>query len=379
MKLFRRKSKKAVTQREITWTTPLAGILSDPPVMEDDLSCEPTPQDLADILGEAGIQAYCPDAIAGASVIQYYFKLHNLKDYKRAKGIAETVGARLGRKVSFSSGEKYDFTLTVARNKRQFVYFKNALLTYPFANSFNREAVSVFGTDVQGQTVYADISIMPHVLIAGTTGSGKSVLLHTKICSMLYKVTPFDAQFIMIDPKQIELKHYANLPHLAEPVITDVDKAIDKLRAVCELMDNRYKEISQGRTVFPRLIIIIDELADLMLRSKYSVEESIVRIAQLGRAAGIHLVVATQSPRANVITGLIKANLPARIALAVTDWRESGIIGVANAHTLAGLGDALYQSKDHTKPPTRFQTAYIGEDDIRAIVDYWANDAKTVH
>jgi S-DNA-T family DNA segregation ATPase FtsK/SpoIIIE len=378
MGIFRRK-KKVAKLREVTYTSPLSGILSNPPQDDSCLDNEPTPQEIADLLLECGVLAHCPDAVAGASVIQYYFRLNSLKDFAKARRSAAAVGARLGRKVTFSDGEQHDFTLCIERKNREIVHFKTALLTYPFANNFNREPACIFGTDVQGKTVIVDISKLPHLLIAGTTGSGKSVLLHSIICSLLFKVTPFDAQFLMIDPKQVELSCYEGLPHLIEPIITDINIAIQKLRYMCDIMDDRYKRMKQGESNFPKLIVVIDELADLMMRSKYSVEESIVRVGQLGRAAGIHLIVATQRPTVNVCTGLIKANMPARIALAMASYRDSNVIEIPGADKLAGRGDALYQSPNNTIPPIRFQAAYIDEHDARNIVNWWKTDGTIVH
>jgi len=169
------------------------------------------------------------------------------------------------------------------------------------------------------------------------------------------------------------LSLYSGIPHLGRPVITDVHTAATTLSQTCAVMDNRYTSMHKSglpfeQTGMPRIIVVIDELADLMLQARQSVEPSIVRIAQMGRAAGIHLIIATQRPTVNVVTGLIKANISARIALTMASHRDSSVIEIPNAHKLAGKGDALYQPPDHTIQPIRFQSAYTSREDVAAIV-----------
>jgi S-DNA-T family DNA segregation ATPase FtsK/SpoIIIE len=223
---------------------------------------------------------------------------------------------------------------------------------------------------------------MPHMLIAGATGSGKSVALNTILCGMLYCATPTMTQFVMIDPKQVELSAYAGLPHLAAPIITSADEAVNTLQSINAAMDQRYKVMARQRTKsgteagFPRMVIVIDELADLMLTSKKAVEESIIRIAQLGRAAGMHLLVATQKPVVSVITGLIQGNIPCKLALQTASTSDSvRILGHKGAETLLGRGDALLKLPDRVQE-IRLQCAYTAPEDIDAIVNYWKYNAK---
>lgn len=223
---------------------------------------------------------------------------------------------------------------------------------------------------------------MPHLLIAGATGSGKSVAINTILCSMLYCATPTMTQFVMIDPKQVELSAYEGLPHLAAPIITSAGEAVRTLASINAAMDRRYKTMQRKRvkhidqTDMPRMVVVIDELADLMLTSKKAVEESIIRIAQLGRAAGIHLIIATQKPVVSVVTGLIQGNIPAKLALQTASTSDSvRILGHKGAESLLGRGDAWLKLPDRVQE-ARLQCAYTSDQDVAAVVNYWKYNAK---
>jgi len=243
------------------------------------------------------------------------------------------------------------------------------------------------GRDVSGEPCYVDLSEMPHLLIAGATGSGKSICIHSLICSFLFKNTPEILKFILIDPKKVELSLYEGLPHLITPVITEAKKAIVALKWACQEMDRRYSFLleNNARDIFaynkaalkkkkeplPFLVIIIDELADLMSLYPKEIEASIVRLAQLARATGIHLVVSTQRPSTDVITGLIKANITCRIAMKVASQVDSRtIIDIAGAEKLLGNGDMLFLSPQFSKPK-RIQGVYISVTEIKRLVDFW--------
>jgi DNA segregation ATPase FtsK/SpoIIIE, S-DNA-T family len=235
---------------------------------------------------------------------------------------------------------------------------------------------AALGIDHDGTPVYIDVAKMPHMLIAGATGSGKSVALDAILCSLLYCAAPSQVQLVLIDPKRVELGAYAGLPHLAKPIITDTAEAIKTLQQAEAAMDNRYKAMSRGKEPGPRLVIVIDELADLMLTSRKAVEHSIVRIAQLGRAAGIHLILATQKPLVSVVTGLIQANTPCKLALQTASTSDSvRILGHKGAESLLGRGDALLKLPDRVQE-IRLQCAYTSETDVAAVVHYWRYDAK---
>ncbi len=247
------------------------------------------------------------------------------------------------------------------------------------------------GKDIAGNVVCADLDKMPHLLIAGSTGSGKSVCINDIILSFVYGKKPDDVRLILIDPKQVELRVYSPMPHLLMPVVTDPKKAAGALKWAVMEMDQRYRKMSKvnARSVsrynslqedpaekMPRLVIIIDELADLMMVAAKDVEESICRIAQLGRAAGIHLIVATQRPSTDIITGLIKANIPSRIALAVSSAVDSRVImDTGGAEKLLGKGDMLFHANGAGKP-VRTQCAFVSDEEVEDVMDFFASQQK---
>ena len=271
-------------------------------------------------------------------------------------------------------------TLVVLRDILESKEFKNS--TSPVTMALGREA--------SGKIIVADLTRMPHMLIAGATGSGKSVCINDIIVSMIYKSSPQDVKFILVDPKMVEMTMYGSLPHLLIPVVTDPKKAAGAMRWAVKEMTDRYKTFSEqnARNLdrfnervekpedrLPRIVIIIDELADLMMIAPDEVEDSIRRIAQLGRAAGIHLILATQRPDATVITGLIKANIPSRAAFAVSSAVNSRIIlDMAGAEKLLGHGDMLFHP-DGSAKPTRLQCAFVSDEEVERIVAHFRESA----
>ncbi len=244
----------------------------------------------------------------------------------------------------------------------------------------------ILGKDIAGNAIVADLAKMPHLLVAGATGSGKSVCINGLISSMLFRAKPDEVKFIMIDPKMVELGVYNGIPHLFSPVVTDARKAAGALRKVVAEMEQRYERfskakvrdlerynqyaISQGIPTLPLIVVIIDELADLMMVAPGDVEDAICRLAQMARAAGIHLVVATQRPSVDVITGLIKANIPSRIAFSVSSGVDSRtILDMAGAEKLLGRGDMLFMPVGASKP-IRLQGAFISENEVEKLTEY---------
>ena len=251
-------------------------------------------------------------------------------------------------------------------------------------------AVSL-GLDVSGNPLIADISKMPHVLVAGTTGSGKSVLINSFISSLLFRATPDELKLILVDPKRVELTGYNGIPHLMTPVIVEVDQILASLKWAMGEMDRRYKTFAEhgvrnidsynelaGFQRLPYIVIFIDELADLMAYAPVEVEDAIARLAQMARATGIHLVVSTQRPSVDVITGLIKANIPCRIAFNVSSMIDSRvIIDTPGAEKLLGRGDMLYIPPDQAKP-TRIQGAFVSEKEVKRLVDFLKSENPPV-
>lgn len=261
------------------------------------------------------------------------------------------------------------------------------------APQFARARLPVgIGMDVAGKPVVADLTRMPHLLVAGATGSGKSVFINSLITSLLVTRTPDEVQFILIDPKQVELSQYRGLPHLRLPVVTDMEKVVAALRWTVLEMERRYglfadvgaRNIVAFNDRFPDerlvyLVLVVDELADMMMTAAEDVERLICRLAQLGRAAGVHVVVATQRPSVDVLTGLIKANLPTRIAFAVSSQIDSRVIlDRTGAERLLGRGDGLYLAGDEMNP-RRVQGAFVADDEIDAVCSFWREQGVSQH
>ena len=267
----------------------------------------------------------------------------------------------------------------------EFVPIKRILESEEMTGKKSKLAVTL-GLDVSGKPVIADLNKMPHVLIAGQTGSGKSVCINTFLASILFRASPSEVKFIMVDPKRVELTGYNDIPHLLSPVIVDPGKVISALRWLMREMDRRYTLFAQagarnidsynemsGFQALPYIVLLIDELADVMLLSPVEVEDAITRIAQMSRATGIHMVLATQRPSVNVITGLIKANIPCRIAFAVSSQVDSRVImDTQGAEKLLGKGDMLYLPPDQAKP-SRIQGAFVNDAEIKNLVSFVKN------
>ncbi len=272
--------------------------------------------------------------------------------------------------------------IEIPNRSLEFVTLKQMLSSDSMGNAKSKLTVAL-GLDVSGSPVVADLARMPHVLVAGTTGSGKSVLINSWIASLLFRTSPSEVKLILVDPKRVELSVYNDIPHLLVPIIVEPDKILSALKWAMAEMDRRYKlfasnsvrnidsynELS-GFQALPYIVIFIDELADLMAYAPVEVEDAICRIAQMARATGIHLIVSTQRPSVDVITGLIKANIPSRVAFNVSSMVDSRvIIDTPGAEKLLGRGDMLYIPPDQAKP-TRIQGTYVSEQEIGKLVEF---------
>lgn len=273
----------------------------------------------------------------------------------------------------------------------EFVAFKRMMLSEEMQNAKSKLTLAL-GLDVSGKPVMADLGKMPHVLIAGQTGSGKSVCINTFLSTLLFRTRPSEVKLILVDPKRVELTNYNNIPHLLTPVIVDPPKVVSALRWILTEMDRRYKLFAQagvrnidgynensGFQALPYIILVIDELADIMLFAPVEVEDHVTRIAQMSRATGIHMILATQRPSVDVITGLIKANIPCRIAFAVASQVDSRVIlDTQGAEKLLGRGDMLYLPPEQAKP-SRIQGAFISEKETNTLMSFLKNQGVAPH
>jgi S-DNA-T family DNA segregation ATPase FtsK/SpoIIIE len=267
----------------------------------------------------------------------------------------------------------------------EFVPLKKMLQSPEMRDKDSKLAVAL-GLDVSGKPIVADIGRMPHVLIAGQTGSGKSVCMNAFLSTFLFRAAPAEVKMILVDPKRVELTHYNGIPHLLTPVIVEPEKVVSALKWIQTEMDRRYKLFAQagarnidlynemsGFQALPYIVLIIDELADIMLFSPVEVEDAITRIAQMSRATGIHMILATQRPSVDVITGLIKANIPCRIAFAVASQVDSRVIlDTQGAEKLLGRGDMLFLPPEQAKP-IRIQGAFVSDKETNALVSFLKN------
>jgi S-DNA-T family DNA segregation ATPase FtsK/SpoIIIE len=364
-------------RRKYYWHTPGLDILGEDRAGE--ASTIISPDYIAQLLAQVGLPCTPAGYTSGAQITTYHYNLITLKDHSKAARAVKALSAALHVPCSLIPSDRAHIAIQAARAARELVTLRQ---TVQHMAPDRTPTTAALGLDDAGQPVIVDIAKMPHMLIAGATGSGKSVALNTILCSMLYCAAPTMTQFVMIDPKQVELSAYAGLPHLATPIITSAQEAVNTLASVNAAMDKRYKAMARKRTKnsdeagYPRMVVVIDELADLMLTSKRAVEESIIRIAQLGRAAGIHLLIATQKPVVSVVTGLIQGNIPCKLALQTASTSDSvRILGHKGAESLLGRGDAWLKLPDRVQE-RRIQCAYTSESDIAAIVHYWQHNAK---
>lgn len=352
---------------------------------------------LQEVLKSFGVNVTMTNYSCGPSVTRYEMVPEQGVKVSKITGLADDIMMNLAAqsiRIEAPIPGKSAVGIEIPNDTRSSVGFRELIDTEKFIKHPSKIAFAV-GKDIEGNVIVEDIAKMPHLLIAGATGSGKSVCTNTLIMSILYKAHPDEVKLILIDPKQVELKVYNGIPHLLTPVVTDPKKAAGALNWAVAEMTKRYQMFSecnvrniQGYNAkvkeaadsgkveeeklekMPQIVIIVDELADLMMVAKAEVEEAIVRLAQLARAAGIHLVIATQRPSVDVVTGLIKANVPSRIALSVSSGVDSRtIIDSVGAEKLLGNGDMLFYPTMYPKP-LRVQGAYISDDEVINVVEF---------
>lgn len=361
-----------------------------------------TAQKLETVLGRFGAPVTTSHISCGPTVTRYELTPHTGVKVSKIVGLADDIKLNLAAadiRIEAPIPGKSAIGIEVPNKTNSAVMLRELIESQAFQRHKSKLAFAV-GKDIAGQPVVTDIAKMPHLLIAGATGSGKSVCINTMIVSILYKSRPDEVKFIMIDPKVVELSVYNGIPHLLIPVVTDPKKAAGALNwAVAEMTDRYQKfaefgvrdltgynakletlpEPEEGKVKpkkMPRIVIVVDELADLMMVAQNEVEDAICRLAQLARAAGIHIIIATQRPSVNVITGLIKANMPSRIALSVTSGVDSRtILDMNGAEKLLGKGDMLFYPQGYQKP-ARVQGAFVSDDEIADIVGFLKGNRK---
>jgi S-DNA-T family DNA segregation ATPase FtsK/SpoIIIE len=381
----------ALEQIVRSWELPELELLADaPPSSAAQLDLAAKGQRIRETLAHFGIGVKVARIQEGPVVTQYALDVEPGIKLSRIEGLADNLALALSaRSIRIEApipGEPF-VGIEIPNSAFDLVTLKEVLASRNFEDLGAQSKLAfALGQDVAGQPFSADLSRMPHVLIAGATGSGKSVCVNAIICSLLMRADPTEVKLILIDPKRVEMAQYKGLPHLLSEVIVDAEKAVNALKWTVAAMESRYHEFAQrgvrniagynvalrsGEPRMPYIVVVIDELADLMMVSAYEVEATVTRIAQLARATGIHLVVATQRPSVQVITGLIKANIPSRIAFAMTSGIDSRtILDTTGAEDLLGRGDMLYQPIDAPRA-VRLQGVLVTDVEIEALARHW--------
>lgn len=350
---------------------------------------------LEDTLEQFNIEANVTEVATGPTITRYEIALGAGIKVSRIKSLADNIALSLAAshlRVEAPIPGKSAIGIEIPTAQRQMVTLREMVDSLEFHDQTHKLTIAL-GKDVSGVAKYTDLARMPHLLVAGATNSGKSICLASLIMSLILKMTPKDCRLVMIDPKRVELTLFEGLPHLMCPVVKDVKEAAGVLRAVVREMDRRYDKLSTAgvRNIdgwnekasfqdrLPYIVVIIDELADLMMQCRQEVEHSIGRLTQLARATGIHLVIATQRPSVDVITGTIKNNVSSRIAFAVSSGIDSRtILDTVGAEDLIGKGDMLFLPIDAPKP-VRIQGCYVSEKEIADVCEFWRAQGKPVY
>ena len=345
-----------------------------------------------------GVQAKVENVSVGPAITRYELKPAEGVRVSKIANLADDIALNLAAetiRIEAPIPGKQAVGIEVPNTEKETVHFRDVVESDEFQDAKSKLSVAL-GKDVAGNMAIADIAKMPHALIAGATGSGKSVCINTIITSIIYKAKPSEVKFVMVDPKVVELSVYNGIPHLLIPVVTDPKKAAGALAWAVQEMDNRYNVFAQkgvrdlkgynalaekeeGMGKLPQIVIIIDELADLMMVAAKEVEDSICRLAQKARAAGMHLIIATQRPSVDVITGIIKANVPSRIAFSVSSQVDSRtILDQVGAEKLLGKGDMLFYPSGSPKP-SRVQGAFVSDEEVEKIVSFVKSNGEATY
>lgn len=373
---------------QLIWEYPPLSLLNESEGGEADRGdVKKNAQTIEYTLKSFGIQSWVREVNYGPSVTQYALEIAQGTKLSKITALATDLALALAAptgqiRIEAPIAGKSLVGVEVPNYSAQYVTLRK-MLSAPVMKKHPSKLATALGINVSGQPAVMDISKMPHVLIAGSTGSGKSVAINTFMCSILFRASPAEVKFILVDPKRVELTGYNDIPHLLVPVIVEPKKVVSALKWATKEMEDRYKKLAEagvknitnynelaGIAAMPSIVIVIDELADVMLFAPSEVEECITRIAQMARAVGIHLVLATQRPSVDVITGLIKANIPARIAFNVSSMMDSRVIlDSPGAEKLLGKGDMLFIPPDQAKP-MRLQGTYVADNEIKGLIDF---------
>lgn len=381
-----------VLEERKDWKLPPFDLLDDHKTSVDSGNIEANIAIIHKTLADFGIEVEMGEVNVGPTVTQYTLRPNTGVKLSQIAGLKSDLALALAAhaiRMELPIPGKALVGIEVPNKSSRIVSLREVLQTSDFINHPSRLAFAL-GRDVAGKAQITDIAKMPHLLIAGSTGTGKSVALNALIISLLYRNTPQDVKLIMVDPKRVEMTLYNGIPHLLTPPIVEPDKAVNALKWAVSEMDRRYKllaeaqkrNIAEYNSVAPLalsyIVIVVDELADLMAVAQADIEAAIVRLAQMARAVGIHLVLATQRPSVDIITGLIKANITSRVAFAVASQIDSRtILDSSGAEQLLGNGDMLFISAESNKP-RRIQGSYIGEKEVRKVTDFFKQQAGAV-
>lgn len=385
-------------QQQLYSFPPVTLLTPETPVSAEDVSEElkSNAARLVDTLRSFGVETRITDICRGPAVTRYELQPSAGVKISRITSLADDIALNLaaaGVRIEAPIPNKSAVGIEVPNKTVSMVHIREIIDSREFRDAQSKLTIAL-GKDIAGNVAVADVAKMPHMLIAGATGSGKSVCINTIIMSLLYKGTPDEVKFLMVDPKVVELGVYNGIPHLLVPVVTDPRKAAGALGWAVTHMLERYKTFAEnnvrdmkgynalarkteGMTPYPHIVIIIDELADLMMAAPNEVEDAICRLAQMARAAGMHLVIATQRPSVDVITGVIKANIPSRIAFAVSSQVDSRtILDSGGAEKLLGRGDMLFLPVGASKP-VRVQGCFVSDNEVEAVIDYIKSGANS--
>lgn len=356
-----------------------------------------TARKLEATLESFGVRAKVLEVVRGPAVTRYEIQPDIGVKVSRIVSLTDDIALALAAKdirMEAPIPGKSAIGIEVPNSEVSIVTMREVMETQVFSDSASKLSIA-FGRDISGQTIVGNLARMPHLLVAGATGSGKSVCINGIITSILYKAKPDEVKFLMIDPKMVELNVYNGIPHLLAPVVTDPKRASMALKKIVVEMEKRYELFSKSGTrniegynklmdsnpaaVLPFIVVIVDELADLMMVASNDVEDAICRLAQMARAAGIHLIIATQRPSVDVITGVIKANIPSRIAFGVSSQVDSRtILDMVGAEKLLGRGDMLFLPMGSSKP-LRVQGAFLSDEEVESVVEFCRNQGQAVY